>query len=217
MKNLKKVAPWLLIAAPFVYLGIIWKDLPGQVPTHFTAKGPDDWSDKNMLIFIPAMMPLGIFLLMSLIPVIDPKKKIAQMGDKFAIFRLILTFFFSVLACYILFITEAGKWEKPQMMYAIIGALFAAMGNYFQTVRPNYFIGIRTPWTLEDEEIWKSTHLLAGRIWMAGGLMVIVLAFLVSNTVMDGLMTGIIVVMGLIPVIHSFLAFQKKKRLIREK
>ncbi len=89
------------------------------------------------------------------------------------------------------------------------------LGNYFQTIRSNYFIGIRTPWTLENEQVWKKTHLLGGRIWMAGGLLIVILSFIITDNHSLMIAFGILCfIMVIIPVIFSYTEFRKEKNLL---
>lgn len=217
MNKIVKESVLLVFAAiPLVYLGSLWNSLPDQVPTHFSSDGPNGWSDKTVLIFAPGLITLGIYLLLVVIPLIDPKKKVQQMGEKYFTLKFMLTLFFCVLSCYVLYISKAGKMVVPNLMNALLGGLFAVLGNYFQTVRPNYFIGIRTPWTLEDEGIWKSTHKLGGKLWLAGGLLIVILSFLLNAHDMNIAMGCIVAVMVIVPVLHSYLAFQKKKNVVKD-
>ncbi|HEY4481871.1 MAG TPA: DUF1648 domain-containing protein, partial [Candidatus Brocadiaceae bacterium] len=111
---MKEILLWALIVLPYVYLATIWNMLPDVVPIHFNLAGnADDWSSKTTLFFLPGALGLGIYLLMLIIPTLDPKKKIQQMGGKYYSLRLMLTFFFSVLTIYILYITQTGSLEKP--------------------------------------------------------------------------------------------------------
>lgn len=212
-KYLKESVLWVLIILPYVYLAIIWNQLPDQVPTHFNIEGNvDAWSGKTTLIFLPGALGIGIYFLMLIIPVLDPKKKIQQMGDKYYTFRFMLTFFFSILATYLLYISSAGSLKNPNILIALIGALFAMLGNYFQTVRPNYFIGIRTPWTLESEQTWKKTHRFGGRLWMAGGVLIVFLSFIINNNLALAITFGAILsVMVIVPIVFSYTEFQKEK------
>jgi uncharacterized membrane protein len=216
-KYLKESVLWALILLPYVYLAIIWNKLPEQVPTHFNVAGNvDHWSDKTILLFLPGALGIGMYLLMLIIPFLDPKKKIQQMGDKYYTLRFMLTFFFSLFATYLVYISYTGNLKNPNMLVALVGALFAILGNYFQTVRPNYFIGIRTPWTLENEDIWKKTHRLGGRLWMAGGILIAILSFMISNNLALAVTLGVLLsIMVLIPVVFSYTEFQKEKRNIR--
>lgn len=204
---------WILVLIPFIYLAILWNALPGQVPVHFTAEGPDNWASRSFLIFIPGCLTLGVYILMSCIPALDPKGKLKQMGENYWRLKFILVAFFCLQSCYILYISKEGELVRPNLINAMLGVLFAVIGNYFQTVRPNYFIGIRTPWALEDEEIWKSTHRLGGKLWVGGGLLIILLSFILRNTLLDAVMGGIIAIMVVIPMLHSYLAYRKKKQM----
>lgn len=209
-KYLKESVFWILILLPFVYLLTIWKTLPELVPTHFDLLGnPNGWSDKNGLILLIGGMGIGTYILMLLIPKFDPKKKIEQMGDKYYSLRLLLTIFMSLLSIYILY-TGNGSKINPNLLIALIGALYAILGNYFQTLKPNYFIGIRTPWTLENEQIWKKTHRLAGRLWIAGGLLTIIISFLINSNLVLVIFFGIITtIIVLVPIVFSYTEFQK--------
>lgn len=209
-KYLKESIFWILILLPFVYLLTIWKTLPELVPTHFDLLGnPNGWSDKNGLILLIGGMGIGTYILMLLIPKFDPKKKIEQMGDKYYSLRLLLTIFMSLLSIYILYAGNGSK-INPNLLIALIGALYAILGNYFQTLKPNYFIGIRTPWTLENEQIWKKTHRLAGRLWIAGGLLTIIISFLINSNLVLVIFFGIITtIIVLVPLVFSYTEFQK--------
>jgi uncharacterized membrane protein len=212
-KYFKESIHWIFIALPFIYLATIYNSLPQEVPIHFNWRGEaDDWADKTMLFLLPAGLGLFIYFLMLIVPSIDPKRKIQEMGSKYFSFRLILTIFFSILSIYLIYVTKEGSLQNPNILVSLIGLLFIMMGNYFQTVRPNYFIGIRTPWTLENEQVWKKTHRLAGKIWVAGGVVIMILGFLLSNvTAMLIAFFSIVFIIVLIPVVYSYLEFQKKE------
>jgi len=212
-KYLKQAILWAFILMPYIYLASIWNQLPEQVPTHFGLDGEaDDWSSKFLLILVPAGLGIGIYLFMYIIPALDPKKKIEQMGDKYDSFRFALTLFFSVLGTYLIYITDAGSIKNPNVLFAMIGVILAVLANYFQTVRPNYFIGFRTPWTLESENVWKKTHRLGGKLWISGGLLISILAFLIKSTHTFFIIFGVIVfLMAAIPVVYSYIEFQKEK------
>ena len=215
-KYLKESVLWVLIVLPYVYLAIIWNKLPEQVPTHFNIAGNvDAWSGKATLLFLPGALGVGMYLLMLIIPALDPKKKLQQMGDKYYTLRFMLTFFFSLLATYLLYLSNAGNLKNPNLLIGLIGALFAMLGNYFQALRPNYFIGIRTPWTLENEQIWKKTHRLGGRLWMAGGVLIVFLSFIISSNLALAITFGAILsVMVIVPITFSYTEYLKERKII---
>ncbi len=209
-KIFKEAVLWILILIPFAYLATIWKTLPEIVPTHFGLDGtPNGWSNKHSLIYIIGVMGLGIYVLMLLIPRFDPKKKIEQMGDKYYSIRLIMGLLISSISLYLLYVGNKGEINQ-NILIALIGAFFTGFGNFLQTVKPNYFIGIRTPWTLENETIWKRTHRLAGRIWMIGGLTIILMTILTKNNYWLGILfISITAILVIIPVAYSYIEFKK--------
>lgn len=213
-RYLKELPLWILIILPYVYLAMVWNQLPEQVPTHFNMEGnPDDWSSRVFLLLIPGGMGLFLYLLLLIIPYLDPKKKIHLMGSRYYNFRIVLTLFFAILSIYLIHVSREGRMENPNILLALIGALFVAMGNYFQTVRPNYFIGIRTPWTLENEEVWRKTHRLGGRLWVVGGLLIIIIALLFNSSLNLTISFAVVaLIMGLVPVVYSFFEYRKITR-----
>jgi uncharacterized membrane protein len=211
-RYIRELLLWVLIALPYGYLAYIWNGLPGRVPTHFNVNGQaDDWSGKSLLLAIPAGLGLGIYLVMLFIPVFDPKKKLRLMGDKYHSLRFMMTFFISALSIYLLYITKVGQIKNPQWIIALLGLMLAMLGNYFQVLRPNYFVGIRTPWTLENEEVWRKTHFLGGRLWMAGGILIVIISFIIRSHV-SLLITagGILLVLVVVPVTFSFIEFRRQ-------
>jgi len=209
-KYFKESILWILILLPLVYLTILWNGLPEQIPTHFDLSGnPNGWSDKNGLIYLLASLGIGTYLLMLFIPRFDPKKKIQQMGDKYYSIRLLMTFFMTLISIYILY-TGNGNKLNPGYLIGLIGAFDTVFGNYLQTVKPNYFIGIRTPWTLENEQTWRNTHRLAGRMWMLGGLLIVIMSFALSSNFTLGILFAIItLIIVLVPIIYSYTQFKK--------
>lgn len=203
----------LLVILPLAYLASVWNTLPETVPIHFNAKGEaDGWGSKNTLIYLSLGLGFGIYLLMTVIPIIDPKQKLQKMGSKYFSLKFIMVLFMTLLACYIIYTAQVGE-VNSNGLFALIGLMFAALGNYFQSIKHNYFVGIRTPWTLESENVWKKTHRLGGRIWVGGGILLAITPFLISN--MDYFMPifiTIITIITAIPVIYSYLEFKKEKR-----
>jgi uncharacterized membrane protein len=191
-------------------LAYIWNELPKEVPMHWNASGEiDRWGDKSELLLMIFMLTGITYFIFLVIPYIDPKQKLQNMGNKLNIIRTILTIFMSTLAVYILYNTQQ-KSSNPGFVFAIIGLLFAFLGNYFKTIKPNYFIGIKTPWTLENEEVWKKTHLMGGKLWFVGGLLM-AMTFVLPNKIQFYTFMGITAVISIVPIVYSYLEFKKTK------
>src|SRR6478736_3749691 len=155
-KFTKELMLLILVAIPFLYLITIWDGLPDKVPTHFDANGnPNGWSEKSFFLWFPFVMGLGTYLLMLILPVLDPKKKLLQMGNTYFSIRVVMAVFFCGLILYIMYSSSIGRIQSLNFVFFLIGFLIAVLGNYFPTIRRNYFIGIRTPWTLESDQVWK--------------------------------------------------------------
>lgn len=212
MEKFKKEFLFISIAIlPFIYLAYIWNDMPEKVPMHWNIAGEiDRWGTKSELIIMLFVL-VGInYFIFLVIPYIDPKQKLQNMGNKLNTIRLILTMFLSALAIGIIYSTQQ-KTSNPAFVFVLIGLLIAFLGNYFKTIKPNYFIGIRTPWTLENEENWKKTHLFSGKIWFIGGLLM-TLTFLFPKEYSFFYFIGITVIITILPFVYSFLEFKKTNK-----
>ncbi len=209
----REILLWVIILIPLAYLAWVWNDLPEQVPVHFNSKGEaDGWAGKTAMIFIVLATTALLNLILLAVPYIDPKRKLMYMGSKYHQLRFILIIFMTALALFIIHNALDPDTFRRNVLFMLIGGLFIALGNYFQAVKPNYFIGIRTPWTLESEQVWRKTHRLGGMLWIAGGLLLIVLAFLPQSVWQTVLFTVVIALTAIIPTIYSFVAYRQERR-----
>jgi uncharacterized membrane protein len=215
MKRFVKEAILVLISVtPLVFMQLIWDDLPDTIPTHFDLSGQaDGWSDKSSLPFLIGGIGLGMYLMMLVIPYIDPKKRLEEMDGKYFSLRLIMAVFFAAIGIFIIYSAQQGELAGTKFLFLLMGGMFAMLGNYFQAVRPNYFVGIRTPWTLQSEHVWKVTHRVGGRLWMIGGLLIMIASLLVDDTNIRAFIFGtILVIMIAVPVLVSFMEFRKETK-----
>lgn len=215
MKNFelkKEIWIWIIMILPLWYLWHIWPALPEIVPTHFGMDGkPNDWSHKTMLAYLLPSLLVGIYALFTFIPMIDPKGKIDEMGNKYFLLKLVIMLTISAICYFIAQSAFTGNIGNTNSPFLLIGGLFIFLGNYMQTVRPNYFIGFRTPWTLENETVWRKTHKMGGRLYFIVGLVVLILPFIIHHKFHMALLLGIIV-SSLIPAIYSFVIYKQLKR-----
>lgn len=202
-----------VVLLPFIYLAYIWNDLPEEVPLHWNIRGDvDKYGSKSELLLIPILLPLLVYLIFLIVPKIDPKNKIQKMGGKYQSLKAILTIFMSGLALFIMYAANNESVKNPNYIVLIIGLLFVFLGNYFKTIKPNYFIGIKTPWTLENETVWKETHSLAGKMWFVGGLIIVFSSLILSKESNFTLFTVITVIIALVPVIYSYIFFKQLEK-----
>jgi uncharacterized membrane protein len=89
--------------------------------------------------------------------------------------------------------------------------LFLVLGNYMSSMRPNYFVGIRTPWTLEDPEVWRRTHRLAAKLWVGGALVLMMCWGVLGAEAFKYVFFGSIMVLALVPVVYSYFIFSSSE------
>lgn len=163
-----------LLALTVIGTAISYPYLPEQVGFHWNYKGvPDDFVQKSYgAIFIPAIM-LALYVLTILLPKIDPKKSNYHrfQGTYYLIMNIILTFLFLLQVVQIT--TSLGLINPAYVVPELIGLLFILIGNFSPKFKHNYFIGIRTPWTLASEDVWKKTHRFGGKVFVILGLLML--------------------------------------------
>lgn len=214
MEKLREYKKTIIITSivtllPIVIGILLWNKLPNEVATHFGSNGePDGWSSKFFAVIGLPVFLVFIHFLCFAATVSDPKKN--RIGDK--IFKLVLWIcpvvsWFAALATYGY---EFG-WNTNVSTFGmmLVGIIFIVVGNYLPKCRQNYTVGIKLPWTLHDEENWNRTHRLAGWIWMLGGFLFMILAFV--NV--EGMAPMLIVmgVMVIVPAVYSFAYYMKHK------
>ncbi|HEY4650580.1 MAG TPA: SdpI family protein [Pontibacter sp.] len=213
---LLEILIWGMLLVPLTYLFISWPELPDRVPIHFNYKGEaDGWGSKNFLAGLIVFITAGMNLLLLLIPAIDPKAKISSMGSKYHQLRFMLALFMGALSVLIVYSAKVGNLEDTNFINLLVGFLFLSFGNYFQAIRPNYFIGIRTPWTLESENVWRKTHRLGGKIWIAAGVLICLTALLPDAATRITVFLTIAAIAVLIPVVYSFILSRKEQQAVQ--
>jgi uncharacterized membrane protein len=208
---------WPIALVPLVYLFSIWDGLPEEMAMHFDLKGnPDRYGNKSELLVMTAVlsaMSILIYFVLSNIYKIDPKKYAADNKDRLHRMGFAVAVFIIALTCFIIYSTSKGNMRMSmRYIFAGVGLLLCLIGNYMHTIKPNYFAGLRLPWTLNNEDNWRKTHLLAGKLWFIGGLATAILCLLVPDTVAIILFFIATVVLILVPVIYSYRLYKKNNQ-----
>lgn len=210
-KQLSPSKEALLLLISLVPVGVLLLTadrIPDEVPVHFNFQGEADRYGSPWLL---ALLAAGLYLVLLLPLYIDPKREDYQqfMRSYFSIRVVILGFMSLINGLLLLEAAGMHALNVAQIIPAGVFVLLAALGNYLISVRPNYFIGIRTPWTLHSELVWRRTHRFSGRLWFGMGLAgALGYLFLPSDGMMPwtGIWFGFMV---LVPLIYSYQQYRR--------
>lgn len=176
-----KIAKSLVISMIFLLIALgaavwLYPALPAQVPVHWNLHGEiDRYGPRFWVAATPALLLFGLLALMVLLPVISPRKfEITPFAQVYSILMLTAQAVVLVVGLSVLLVGAGYAVPIPTVAMLSMGVLLLVAGNYTAKLRKNFFIGIRTPWTLSSNAVWERTHRMAGRLFMLGGLVTIV-------------------------------------------
>ena len=212
-KEINKLIAVGIMLLPAAYLAIIWNSLPQQVPVHFNIKmQPDRYGHKSELWLFTSILILvaiGVYFLLRNIHKIDPKRM--STGQSSVFHKLAFGIAVFVTALNILIISSAkGMHSLQYYLFPLLGLLFAFVGNYMVNIKPNYVAGFRLPWTLSDDNNWRKTHQLGGRLWFAAGLLIAVVCLFLPAKAAFIFFISVMVIVTVIPFVYSYRIFKKQ-------
>lgn len=205
-KNLKLLIITSIIVLLPVIIGLIfWDKLPDEIPSHWNISGEiDGWSSKPFSVFGLPLILLAIQWFVVLVSLADPKRKNHSPKILNLMFWLIPVL--SVVLSLVSYLSAMGMEVHVELVIPIIiGLFFVAIGNYMPKCKQNYTIGIKLPWTLNNEENWNKTHRLGGWLMIIGGIGMIIAGFL--NVIW--LFIPIALIVTIIPTIYSYVLHRK--------
>ena len=203
----------LLIAALSVAVSIwAYPRLPESVPTHWNLRGePDDYSSRLVAVLI---MPVAILVLTGIfqvLPRIDPRR---ANYDRFRdTYWLLMNGILAYMLALHVTLTAIGMGAAIELTRVITvggGAMFVLLGNFLGRVESNWFLGIRTPWTLSSDTVWRKTHRTAAWLFVAGGSVVIVIG-LIRPQGHVGLLGATAALVVAVPVVQSYVLWRREK------
>lgn len=202
-----------LLLVIFIVGAFVYPDLPTRVPFHWNIRGEvDGYTTPFWGAFGLPLLALAIYILMGLLPRIDPKKEnYPRFRGPYQLIRWGITLFLLLLQTLILMVSLGRQVNIPLLVQLGIGLLFILFGSIMPRLAFNYFVGIRTPWTLADEEVWTKTHQMAGKLWIGGGIGGLATAFLPPPGNFIGLMVFVIGA-SLVSVVYSYFVYRERVR-----
>lgn len=197
-----------------VSIGVLasYSHLPDQIPSQWNINGIVSYGPRRIIWLLPAMM-LFFNILLDIVPKIDPKKNYMKFMKEYNLFCVFMNLFFAVLTAALeLQALRPGLFDMRRLVWFSIGVLFLITGNIMPKFKPNFFSGIRTPWALADDENWKRTHRLGGKLFfLAGVVWIISAAVAATGQGMLVLGMGSLLAACLIPYAMSYYWWRKKE------
>ena len=203
----------LVCLVPMIIGLLLWNKLPEKMPIHFDANGKaDGWSGRAMAVFgLPAIM-LGSHIVCVLASCLDPKiasdEGQRKNGKVLALVFWLCPIMTIVVNVCVYMIALGMDINVTKISLIFTSLVFIIVGNYLPKCKQNYSIGIKVPWTLDDEENWNKTHRMAGKLWMFGGVLLLANVFVGNMTIM----VAIIMILAFVPMIYSYIIYNNSKK-----
>ena len=198
----------LLVGVALIVAGGWYGRLPDPVPTHWGLDGQaNGWTAKPLGVFLEPLLGLALTALFIVLPQLSPR------GFEMTPFQRLYPTIVAAVAGLLLYVTifalaaaSGAVPPAPAYLMAGIGVFLAVIGNLFGKVTRNFFIGIRTPWTLASDQVWERTHRFAAPVFVLGGVLLAVASLSATPPIA---LVAILVVTILVPVPYSYIVWRR--------
>ncbi len=205
------IAALLILLVSFAIGIYLYPQMPDRIASHWNAQGiVDGYMSKFWGLFLMPFISVGVLLLFLLIPRIDPlKRNIAKFRRYFDTFIIIIIGFFLYIYLLTLLWSLGHVFDMVQMMIPAFAVMFYYAGILVENAKRNWFIGIRTPWTLSSNTVWRKTHKLGGRLFKLAGI-IAVFGLLFDEYAIWFVILPVIAV-SVYTIVYSYAEYQKEK------
>lgn len=201
----------LLSISPAIGALILYNQLPETMATHFGINNEVNGTMSRGTLIITLILLGLIPVIIRVVRFVDPNRaNYEQFSKAFEISRVGITILLTIVGWMIIAYNLGKHVDISRVTMFVVGLFFTIMGNYLTQVKHNYMFGIRTPWTLANEEIWRKTHRLAGPLMMIGGIISLISSFF-SGLAAVIVFIIVIVIASIIPVFYSYLLYTRNR------
>lgn len=188
---------------------IMWNILPDRMTTHWGINGEaDGFSSKAFAVFVLPLILLATHWLCIFVTLKDPKNK-EQSSKVFAMIMWIIPIT-SLITNGMVYAVSLGSTVGIDIaVRVLLGLMFIIMGNYLPKCKQNHTIGVKVSWALQNEENWNKTHRFTGRLWVAGGVVLLATMFIPMEDMM-GLFVAVLLLLSFVPMLYSYLYYRKQ-------
>lgn len=208
--------PLLVTLVCFAAASYFYPLLPEKVASHWNAAGEvDGHMSRFWGAFLAPVIMTGMLMMFWLIPRIDPRRRnIQEFFGAFKTFIALVFLFFAYVYALTLWWNLGGQFNLAKFLVPALAGLFYAAGDLVAQAKPNWFVGIRTPWTLENENVWNKTHALGGKLYKLCGLLALLALFWPGRAFV--LVVVLIVGVSLFLMVYSYVEYTRQKPVIKE-
>lgn len=206
-----------IIAALIILIGLatsfyFYNSLPAQIATHWNAQGiADGYGGKIVGLFLIPFISIAIFFLYLVIPHLDPLRENIQRFRGYYDLTFITIIVFMLYVHVLTIIFNLGYvFNFSLMIVPAIGVLLIMMGFILQNSRRNWFVGIRTPWTLSSDEVWRKTHILGGKLFKISGVITLIGLFFPKQTIW--FVISPILISAIVSIVYSYIVYRQLKK-----
>lgn len=196
-------------ALSLIVTALVYSRLPETVPVHWNVRGEVDNYGPRSMAWVLGSLPIAIAALMRLLPAIDPRKQNYLKSARAYNATMLSVVTVMVVVQFLVVSSAIGiAVQVDAVIKAVMGLLFLVIGNFLGTVRSTFFFGIRTPWTLSNDEVWRKTHRLGGVLFMVAGLAFLAVLF-IRNAWAGVIPLVAILAAVVVPVVYSWVLYRK--------
>lgn len=213
MKNRKlRLVAYLLAVGTLLLTAVLYPSLPDQIPMNWGLDGSVSYNDKYQIIFMSGM-GIVLAILFDVLPKIDPRRKNYQkFGSYYDTFCVFMQLFLLIMNGMVL--TESFRPNTvsvPMITMICVGILFLFIGNIMPKIKSNFYMGIKTPWALSSEEVWRKTHRLGGKCFFLAGIIMIASTFLPNQKLVYWITFACVMIASLVPGIMSYIWWKQEQ------
>jgi len=202
----------VVLVAMLALAAYAWQILPAdaRIPTHWNIRGEvDGYGSKATGLLLSPILLLFVSGIIVLAARFDPRRSHVVQSQKFLRATLVgLAIFMLTLHGALVGVALGYALPMNTVVLCMVGGLFVVTGNYMGKVRSNYFAGVRTPWTLSSELSWNKTHRLAGRLFMASGMLTVCLAWVDDAIAVYGMLAALLLT-SVVSVVYSYVIWKQ--------
>ncbi len=207
----KLIAPLIVVASIIVTL-VVFPRLPAAIPTHWNFSGEvDGYGSRTWAAWLMPGMLVLMWGMLRWLPAIDPRgANYARFSSAFEAMIVLVMLFLFAIQMVILTSALGQPVTVDRLAPAGMGLLLICLGNLLPRARPNWFVGIRTPWTLSSDRVWERTHRVGGYLLVAGGALTVLAAIVAPRWGLH-VMIGVCAVSGLSLLVYSYIAWRQER------